>query len=346
MGTYYDEIYEQPAVLRATLASYQTQRPALRTWLAERLLDVKRVLFTGMGTSFIATYPALLHLRDHGVDTLTVDTAELLYYQPTIIDPKTLVVGISQSGRSIELLRVLKDIPDNVPVLGITNTPDSPLAARANVTLMMEAGPERAASTKTYLATLAVLELLVCDLSGQSFDDAAATVNEAGDRAEASLDGWRAQVSQHADQIADSQFFVYLGRGPSLASAQASALITKESAKLPTEGCNTAYFRHGPIEIVDERISITFFSGSAPTRAINHSMAAELAAKGGRVTVVGPSNTDLPANTTHIPLNDVSDRALPLVEVIPMQFMAGMLAERHGYKAGTFRYIGKVTTTE
>ncbi len=345
MNSYYDELYEQPAVLRAALAAYQTRREDLQAWLVDQLQDVTRILFTGMGTSFIATYPALLHLRRHGVDTLAVETAELLYYQPALITPDTLVVGISQSGRSVELLKALEDLPAEVPVLGITNTPGSPLAERANFALTMEAGPERAASTKTYLATLAVLELLACEINGQCFDTAAATVRAAADLAEANLDTWRQQVAQRAAEIADSQAFVYLGRGPSLASAQASALIAKESAKVPTEGCTTAYFRHGPIEIVDERISVTLFSGGAPTRDINHSMAAELAEKGGRVTVIGPA-ADLPAGITHIRIDPISDRALPLVEVIPMQFMAGMLAERQGYEAGTFRYIGKVTTTE
>lgn len=346
MNTYYDEIYEQPAVLRAALAAYQAQRPELLAWLMERLQDVTRVIFTGMGTSFIATYPAVLHLRQRGVETLAIDTAELLHYQSAMLDPETLVVGISQSGKSVELLKVLADLADDVPLVGITNTADSPLAERADITLTMQAGPERAASTKTYLATLAVLELLACDFNGECFDDAAATVNEAADRAAAALDGWRSQVAQRTAEIADSQFFVYLGRGPSLASAQSSALIAKESAKVPTEGTNTAYFRHGPIEIVDERISIMMFSGAAPTRALNHRMAAELATKGGQVTVIGPSAAGLPASVAHIPIAPVPDRALPLVEVIPMQFLAGILAEHQGYEAGTFRYIGKVTTDE
>ncbi|MFC1960876.1 SIS domain-containing protein [Chloroflexota bacterium] len=344
--SYFDEVKQQPAVLRDAVSAFVAQEKALSDWLgAIHETGIQRVVMTAMGSSYNACYPALLQLIEHGITAILVDTSEMLYYQQGWFTADTLLIAVSQSGESVEMVKLLADCPADVPILGVTNTPASTLAQRANFVIEMHAGEEKTVSTKTYTTSLAVLTLLACVMTKGDLAAAAAGIRQVADKIEQTLPIWEEQLSKLVLEIADSRFFAYLGRGPSLASAQMGALIAKESAKIPTQGCSVAHFRHGPIEMVEPGVCIVLFSGAPATREINLLMAEELARLGGTVILIGHIET-VPANVISVALPDADDGALPLLEAIPVQLLAGHLAEARGIPAGTFRYIGKVTNRE
>ncbi|MBI1259474.1 MAG: SIS domain-containing protein [Chloroflexi bacterium] len=337
----YDEIRSQPDVIRKTVQSITAALPALAPF-APDLKEGRQVIITGMGGSFAAGTLAQFSLIENGMQAVTFESSELLYHSQHLFDRKPLIIMISQSGESREVVRLLEELDRReakCPIIGITNTPGSTLAQRSTHTLMIQAGEEKTVSTKTYTCTLAALILLTAALTGS---DASQQVEEAARTIEAALPGWEAQARQVAERIAKTAFIEYLGRGASRASALTAALITKETAKLPTEGMVGGQFRHGPLEVLAPEITVAIFMGSGIERTLNDGLAADIEARGAAVLRIGSTiEHDLGFDVP--PLDDF---VMPLAEIIPVQLLAAELAAQRGFPVGEFRYGTKVTTTE
>jgi glucosamine--fructose-6-phosphate aminotransferase (isomerizing) len=148
-GAYLRDILNQPRALEETLAGLEVSQPLDQ--LAVRLQEgeFETVVLTGMGSSFHALHPLNLELIDRGFTAMMVETSELLHYQNRLFDPKTLIVAVSQSGRSAEVVRLLEMNGGRSAVIAVTNTPASPLAKQADATILSRAGEEFSVSCKT-----------------------------------------------------------------------------------------------------------------------------------------------------------------------------------------------------
>ena len=168
-NAYVNDILHQPEALQDTFAGLEGMDFAPYHLLAQRLTDhaLKRVLLTGMGSSFHALYPLRLALIAQGIQTEMFETSELIHFAPRLLSRDTLVVAVSQSGRSAETLQLLDLIHMDAPLIGVTNTPESPLAQKSSTVLLTRAGAEHSVSCKTYVASLAALALLGDLLTGQ-----------------------------------------------------------------------------------------------------------------------------------------------------------------------------------
>ena len=336
-----DEIRSQPEVIRKTIQSVRAALPALAPFAAD-LKNGRQVVITGMGGSFSAGTLAQFGLIENGVQAVTVESSELLYHAQHLFDPRPLFIMISQSGESREVVRLLEALDKRnaeCPIIGITNTPDSTLEQGSTQTLLIQAGEEKTVSTKTYTCTLAALVLLTAALTGW---DAAPQVEQAAHAIETALPDWEAQAKQIAERIGKTTFIEFLGRGASRASALTAALITKETAKLPTEGMVGGQFRHGPLEVLAPEITVVLFMGTQIERTLNDALATDIEARGASVIRIGSGvQGDLGFN---IPALD--DFVMPIAEIVPVQLLAAELAAQRGFPVGEFRYGTKVTTTE
>jgi glucosamine--fructose-6-phosphate aminotransferase (isomerizing) len=347
MSTFIEEIDAQPDVIIETANAIYGQIESLRPLLVRlRSGNLRRVIFTGMGGSISGVYPSLMRLTAKGVDARVVEASELLYYQGQLLNAETLLVITSQSGRSVEIPAVLEMAQKaGTPVLGVTNTEGSPLHQNSQVVLLMKAGEEATVSTKTYTCTLAALHLLTTALLNEDCVAAFADIRFAAEAIRSNLATWRDHIKTLGNAWADTRFVEFLARGSSFASAATSALIFKESVKLPTEAMNAGQFRHGPLEVVDQRFTGVLFMGDSATHELNAALARDIAGYGGRLALV--SRVDMALAGIHwIPLPAVHPALLPLVEIVPIQLFCGEMAVRQGYQAGQFRYITKVTTHE
>lgn len=338
------EIEEQPTVLLHSLNGLKAQVPALQPY-AERLRSgqIDRVIFVGMGASFTAVYPTLLYLAERGISAYAVEANEFVYHYLPALNPRTLLVVISQSGKSVEIVKLLEQRDPSVPMIGITNEAHSPLAEASSLVLSLNVGEEFTVSSKTYTATLASLRVLGCALTGETvpFDE----LEGAARHMQMYLDDWRTQIAEIAREVVGHPALLFLGRSTSFASASTGALLVKESAKLPTEGVNSGQFRHGPIELVDEHAAIFIFAGQSPVQELNLKLAADVAGLGACVTLIGEQKFDSPARF-QVRVPQATLWTLPMLEIIPMQLLAAQLAAERGLEGGKFRYIQKVTTHE
>jgi len=344
---YLRDILDQPLALRDTLAGL-SDLSALRPF-SERLAsgELRRVVLTGMGSSYNALYPITLTLIAHSVSAQMVETSELIHHASALIEPHTLIIAVSQSGQSPETLRLLEKARSlsggegRAPILGVTNTADSPLAKQSDAFLLMRAGSEYTVSTKTYLATLVALALLGDALTGQDPAPTQTALNTAPEAVTQYLSRYEAHVETLTERLAGVRFVILAGRGSSLAAVGTGGLIIKESAHFPAEGMSSAAFRHGPLEMISPQDFVLVYAGGAPTLELNARLAADVEAAGGRAALVVESLTEGVFSLPSIP-----EVARPILEMLPPQMISLALAQLQGREAGRFERATKVTATE
>lgn len=336
------DILEQPRLLAAAAQAHLAPGSALAeaagTLAAYR---GRRVLLAGMGSSSFALYPALLRLQAAGFAAAQVELAELLHFGGPL-DADTLLVVVSQSGETVEALRLLERRPPAGPLVAVTNTPDSTLGRAATHLVPTLAGDEKTVATRTYTTSLLALSLMAELALGERpealHERLAPTLAAV---AHAAAEG-RALVDGLAEAWLAPGPLTILGRGPSLATALSGGLLFKETAKIPAEGLSTAQFRHGPIEIAQPGHRAIIVAGPGDTLALDLGMARDLRAAGSQVLVVGPASAD--AADQVIPLPPVW--LAPLAEIVPLQLLARRMALGLGIAPGSFRHITKVTAKE
>jgi glucosamine--fructose-6-phosphate aminotransferase (isomerizing) len=336
------DILDQPRALADTLEGLEAT-PALER-LARRLRDgdIRRVVLTGMGSSHLGLVPLHLRLVDAGLFPLTVEASELLYYQRRLLDEGALLLLVSQSGRSAEILRLLEAARGRgVTTLGVTNTPGSPLAREATAIVLTHAGEEATVSCKTYLAAQLALGWLGEVLAGGDPEAARAALADTIPGTSSFLASWRSHVEWLAGPLRGVRAVYYAGRGPSLAAACSAGLITKESTHLPSEGMSGGAFRHGPMEMIDAGVFLLVFAGAARTRALSEALVADVRAVGARAFMAS-EDAEEPA----LRLPPVADLARPVVELLPAEMITLALAALDGREAGRFERVTKVTTSE
>ena len=339
-GRYFQDIMAQPQALRATLAwlaapgrwAQVQQFVGSRAW--------KRVVLTGMGSSYHTFHPLNLALIDAGHSPVMMETSELIHYGFALCDEQTLVIAASQSGASAETVRLL-EANTRATVLGVTNTAGSPLARRAGLALLAQAGPEHSVSCKTYVAGMLVLQWLAAVIGGRDERQTLETLGRAAELTAEYLQDWPKHVEALAGRLRGKRHLFFAGRGSSLSAVGTGALIMKEATRLHTEGMSSAAFRHGPLEMLHPEMWIGVFDGPEPTRALNRRLAADLVANGGHCDVIGVDAAQRPFRLSG------SDPALqPILEILPAQMMTLALAALAGREAGHFERASKITDTE
>jgi glucosamine--fructose-6-phosphate aminotransferase (isomerizing) len=339
-GTYLRDILDQPRALERTLARMQATDALLD--LAKRLRGKERVVLTGMGSSHLGLAPLHLRLVDAGLVPITVEASELLHYQRRLVADSGLVVLVSQSGRSAEILRVLELARgQGGATLAVTNTPDSPLAREASAVVLTDAGEEATVSCKTYLAAQVALAWVGEVLGGGDCEQARLALAETVPGVAAYLAAWRSHVEWFAERLGSVRAVYYTGRGPSLAAAGVAGLVTKESTHRPAEGMSAAAFRHGPLEMVDAGVALIAFAGASRTRALNEALVADVRAAGGRGFLAAE---DAPEPALRLPA--VAEIGRPVVELLPVEMITLAIAALDGREAGRFVRVTKVTESE
>ncbi|MCC7208736.1 MAG: SIS domain-containing protein [Anaerolineae bacterium] len=346
MSSFATELEEQPDALHRLLDAVESDLHAVGPLAAQlRAGRFRRVILTGMGGSYCAVYPASLYLLSHGVTALPLPAGELFHHAPAALDPDTLLIAVSQSGASVETRRAVEEGPRPGAIIGVTNDPDSPIARASDVIIPLRAGYEATVSSKTYTSSLAAMHLLARVLLGEPPEPHISALRRTADTLREALPVWQAAAREMVEKLDGVQTRIFLGRGPSFASAMAGALVTKECAKVPTEGMNGAEYRHGPVEISGPDVALVIFGGPAHTRANARRLAADMAGLGARVVFLGAPAVDAPG-VLNVAVDSPDDWLLPILEIVPAQCFAAALAAHRGLQVGHFYHGKKITVEE
>ena len=340
---YIDDILHQPEALKDTLSDFNGADFIDISKLALQLRSggFQRIILTGMGSSFHALHPLLLGLLGHGLPALMLETSELVHHTPGLISAGSLIVAVSQSGASAEILQLLKQLPPGARLIGVTNTPGSPLATRANAVLLTRAGSENTVSCKTYVTALAALAILESILTGC---DLAATLSWLGNVPEAIagyLSGLQTYLETLEKRLQNVQYLILAGRGASLAAVGTGGLIIKEAAHFPAEGMSSAAFRHGPLEMASPQTFVLVYEGLEPTRSLNRNLVTDIRKVGGEAALVEVASV---RDVFRLP--SVPSAGLAILEILPAQVLSLALARLQNHVPGQFTWGSKVTGTE
>lgn len=338
--SYLDDLMAQPDAVRRTIAALADDHSSDRLEGALNSSRWRRVVLTGMGSSYWACRPLYLRLVKQGLTPVMVETSELIHYERDWLTPDTLVIAVSQSGRSVEMVRLLEFAKGRSEIIGVTNTPDSPLATDSTAVVFTHAGAEHTVSCKTYLATLLALEWLGDLLSGEDCAPLLEQARAAVEPMRAYLGEWPAHVEQLMPALDGVQDIFIVGRGPSVSAAGTGGLILKESTHYHSEGLSAAAFRHGPFEMLSDSAFVLALEGDARSAAFSRALVGDVQHAGGRSALVSTTATGV----FRIPQS--AERMVPLMEMLPVEMLTLALAAIKGREPGRFERATKVTDVE
>jgi glutamine---fructose-6-phosphate transaminase (isomerizing) len=330
------EIAGQPDALRRAGRRLAEQDPELGR-LRVAIEEATSIVFTGMGSSYDACYPIVTALAGRGLACSMLDTAELLHFRLPLLRLGALLVCVSQSGESAELVRLIERLPaeGRPTVAAVTNGSDNTLAAAADIALDTGAGEETGPSTMTFAGALAVLEAL--------------TGEPPIERAALEMERLLAEPDVTADALSSwidgRPTLALVGRGSARAAAEMGALTLKEAARFPAESLQAAQFRHGPLELAGPHLAVIVVATEPATRTLELGLASELSAAGAAVLVVSQDG-DSPEGAESVTVGPLTGGLAAAAATIPAQLLAWRLARCRGLTPGEFAIAGKVTTRE
>ncbi len=308
--------------------------------------------------SFDHVYVAARGSSDHAALYATYAWAALAGYPVSLATPSlhtlyrtaprlsgALVVGISQSGQSPDIVAVLQEGKrQGRPTLAITNDPASPLAATADFVVALQAGSEvSVAATKTYTAELAVIAAFAAHWSGdaQRLDE----LRRLPDLLHATLEQ-SAGVTGRAERYRYMQQCVVVGRGYNYATAYELALKLKELTYVMAIAYSSADFRHGPIATVEQGLPVMLIMPRGAVFDDMQALAHELRQRGAELLVVSDVEDALSLATTGFPLpGPIPEWLSPIPAILPGQLFALHLALAKGLDPDVPRGLQKVTRT-
>jgi glucosamine--fructose-6-phosphate aminotransferase (isomerizing) len=343
------EMLGQPSALRRAAEGLAGQIDALDA-LAKRH-EKRPVFFSGMGSSYHACHVPVTLLAGARRSTGMVDTAELLHFRRPVLRQEALLILVSQSGRSAEVVTLMETIKEGPRplVVSITNGQENPLAQAADITLDTRTGPEKGPTTMTFAATLVVLAAVAEVLAGRPPREAVRDITETTDRAAVAVGTLFEGREELADRLVEwwgqRPVVILLGRGTARAASETGALLLKEAARLPAEALESGQFRHGPLELAGPDLAAAIVATEPNTARLDIGIATDLARAGAGVLVIGRT-LGAPAGSQQIPLTDVGRALSPALAMVPFQLLAWRLALQRRRRPGSFTIGSKVTTSE
>jgi glucosamine--fructose-6-phosphate aminotransferase (isomerizing) len=340
-SAYFRDILDQPRAVRDTLAALANST-GLNNFAKKLTPDsYERIILTGMGGSFHILNPLYLKLVELGFPVVMAETSELLYFMPRLLDQRTLLIVVSQSGRSAEIIRLVSRDGYQTTVVAVTNDASSPLAEKSDLMALIQAGPEASVSCKTTTATLAALAWIGDCIATKDPRSTAGLLEPAAQAVEQYLARRSVYVESLIKELTGIRHLFVTGRGSSLAATGIGGMIMKEAAHFHSEGLGSAAFRHGPFEMLGEGCYVIVFAGDDAVEPLHKKLVEDVRDTGAKAALIG-TNAEIEA----FRLPAVSKEIRPILEMIPLHMVSLALAAIAGREAGKFERIGKVTTSE
>lgn len=354
------EIYEQPEVLTKTLKSRVDENYNIKfedIGLTKELLEgINKIYIVACGTAYNAGLIGKYILEKLTRIRVEVDIASEFRYRNPIVDDKTLVIVLSQSGETLDTFEALKESKKNgAKVLAVTNVVGSSISRESDSVVYTWAGPEIAvASTKAYTTQLIILYLIAVDYAQKigklSSDEAKNIVKdlfELESKVEKVL-SYEKDIEGIIPNIINQNSMFYLGRGLDYLTAIEGSLKSKEISYIHSEAFPSGELKHGTIALIEEGVPvmINVTQDSLLNKSISNIK--EVKARGAFVIAVTKEGTenieDVCDKVFYIP--DVSDDLACFLSIIVHQLFAYHLAVAKGNDVDKPRNLAKSVTVE
>jgi glutamine---fructose-6-phosphate transaminase (isomerizing) len=355
------EIFEQPHTIMQAMRGRILEEDGTVKFGGLNLEDDElaafdRIIICACGTSWHSAIIGEYMLEETCRLPVDVEYASEFRYRNPIVDERTLMLVISQSGETADTLAAMREAKKlGAKVLGIVNVVGSTIAREAHGGIYLHAGPEiGVASTKAFTSQVVALTLFTVRMGRLrgtlSADQGRAILHallELPDKVEQVLE-LNDAIRELARIYKSASNFLYLGRGFNFPTALEGALKLKEISYIHAEGLPAAEMKHGPIALIDANMPVVVI---APQDAVYQKVLSniqEVKARGGRVIAVATTgNAELNGMVDHmIPVPDTIDMLTPIVTTVPLQLLAYHIAVMRGCNVDMPRNLAKSVTVE
>ncbi|MNR91747.1 Glutamine--fructose-6-phosphate aminotransferase [isomerizing] [compost metagenome] len=355
------EIHEQPTTLTNTLGGRFDDREG-KLFLdelnltPEMLAKFERISIIACGTALYSGYVGKYLIEEFARIPVEADFASEFRYRNPVIDEKTLVIVVSQSGETADTLAALREAKRRgATAIGIINVKGSAIARECDGVLYIHAGPEiGVASTKAYTAMVAAFSLLALHLGQVRGKLTTVQVGEvlAELKTIPSLITRMLEGAEHIQDVAQAfaacRDFLFLGRGVNFPTAMEGALKLKEISYIHAEAYAAGEMKHGPIALIDEHMPVVAIATQSVTYDKVLSNIQEVKARNGTVIAVATEGdlniTEYADQILYVPA--VSEALSPLVNVVPLQLLAYHISRLRGCDVDQPRNLAKSVTVE
>jgi glucosamine--fructose-6-phosphate aminotransferase (isomerizing) len=358
------EIHEQPQAITDTLRD-RTHGGRLvldeMRLTDEELRNIDKVFVVGCGTSYHAGLVAKYAIEHWARLPVEIDIASEFRYRDPVLDAKTLVVGVSQSGETLDTMeacRFAQEAVNGAKVLAICNVVDSSMAREADAVLYTRAGREiGVAATKTHVAQIVAADLLalhLAELRGTLYPGEVASLvdnlHELPDRVSAVL-ARSDEITATARRYAATRDFFFLGRGPGYPVAMEGALKLKEISYARAEAYPAGEMKHGPIALIEPGAVVVAVASKGRLHAKMTSNIEEVRARGATVVAVATEGDEemaaLADDVLWVPPTPAAAELFsPAVDVVALQLFAYAVAKERGLDVDQPRNLAKTVTVE
>lgn len=354
------EIYEQPFAISQTLegrfVNNRLQENAFGHNAAEVFDNIKAIQILACGTSYHAGLVARYWFETLAHIPCNIEVASEFRYRNPVLAPDTLIVTISQSGETADTLAALLEAKKLGArySLAICNVPESSLVRESDLVLMTRAGPEiGVASTKAFTTQLATLMLLVIAV-GRRFH----LTEIVEQKITSELFGLPGKIEQVlklddeirvlAEQFAEKQHALFLGRGTHYPIAMEGALKLKEISYIHAEAYPAGELKHGPLALIDADMPVVTVAPNNSLLEKLKSNIQEVSARGGQLIVFMDETlaTVNDENVQIVKVPQVDNEISPIVYTIPLQLLAYHVAVLKGTDVDQPRNLAKSVTVE
>ena len=308
------EISEQPdTILRAGENTQSEIKEAI-----DVIKQAKTLYITGSGTSYNAALVAKYLMSKYAKIKLEPIISSELPTLPESIEPNSILIAISQSGESADVLEAVNIAKkSNAKILSIVNLLTSSLVQESSLVMGMNCGPEiGVAATKSFTSQLAILYKItekLCDgCIGVDFNKVSDCISK--------ILSNHSQIQVIARKLKDISDIYVLGRGIHYPIASEAALKLKELAYIHAEGIPGGELKHGPLALMDPNVYVIIINPNDSTYSDTLTSASEIKARGAKIIGISDKNSDIYDHWIEIPRIDES--MFPIIEIIPIQLLA------------------------
>ncbi|MBW4029359.1 MAG: glutamine--fructose-6-phosphate transaminase (isomerizing) [Acidobacteria bacterium] len=354
------EIAEQPDAVRATLLDRRRRDGTIAfdelRISDQELREVRRVVLVACGTSLHAAQVAKYAIERWARLSVDVDIASEYRYRDPVVEIGTLVIGVSQSGETIDTIQATREAQRRgARVVAISNIVDSSLAREADAVIYTRAGLEvSVASTKAFVAQVAALELLALrlaqlreTLTPEEIESLLEGLHDVSGHI-ATVLSRRGDVDAVAAQLLDAHDYFFIGRHVGFPTALEGALKLKEITYLHAEGYAAGELKHGPLALIEPGVIVVAVTTDVNMHEKILSNVAEVKARGATVIAVATDDDDqidaVADFVVRVPATD--PMFTPMIDIVPLQLLAYSLARGLGRNVDRPRNLAKTVTVE
>ena len=353
------EIYEQPEGVHETLGDRVRHGKLVLESLGltdKELRNLRRIVILACGTSYHAGVVGRYVIEEWGRIPVEPDIASEWRYRNPVLSKDTLVIGISQSGETADVLAAMKLAKEKgARTVAITNMMGSQLTREVDSVLYTRTGLEvGVAASKTFTAQVALLSLIALKLAGlkktmpeEEIEFILDQLYSLPEKMQAFLDASH-PIEEIAQRYYDRPFFLYLGRHIGLPVALEGALKLKEISYIPTEAYSAGEMKHGPIALLDEDTPVVCIATNSHVYDKVVSNIQETRARGAHVIAIATDgNEDIQHHADDVIYVPKSPAFLQAVlAIVPLQLLAYRIARLRGLNVDQPRNLAKTVTVE